>query len=373
MKYFVSYVYYETPSAIYNLEYFIKVGVKDLPDRLFFIVINGHTCSADIDNIISKYNNVHIIRRDNIGFCFGGHAVAIEHADKLYGLNNFDRFIFMNSGVIGPFLPSYCKEDDWPLLLTNKINEKVKLISTCITCKHTSITCETFCFALETNSVFVQNDDFSGCVATEDQLYKYILDAGYSIDCLLKRYEGIDWSDSINWNMQVNNFVSRANAYDGISIHPFETIFFKWYWKSPQLVSFDYVDKYRDWKLNPQSIDVEVYENGMWFKNKYDTHYWPVKSTDSIFGIYCKNNFVYDNMIASNNYFNVTNIIKDKIYDSILIIDDTLNNLFGDPCLHVPKALYLKIGDRNIMICEDNFNKEHQIVIDNIPNSNNIL
>lgn len=55
--------------------------------------------------------------------------------------------------------------------------------------------------------------------------------AGYNIATLLSRYaRGIDWSDPQHWACNDNVHPSRAGLYDGISMHPYETVFVKASW-----------------------------------------------------------------------------------------------------------------------------------------------
>jgi hypothetical protein len=55
--------------------------------------------------------------------------------------------------------------------------------------------------------------------------------AGYNIATLLSRYaRGTDWSDPQHWACNDNVHPSRAGLYDGISVHPYETVFVKSSW-----------------------------------------------------------------------------------------------------------------------------------------------
>lgn len=55
--------------------------------------------------------------------------------------------------------------------------------------------------------------------------------AGYNIATLLSRYaRGLDWTDPQHWSCNDNVHPSRAGLYDGISMHPYETVFVKSSW-----------------------------------------------------------------------------------------------------------------------------------------------
>src|SRR3990172_4809489 len=125
MKNLVSYAYYETEQSKYNLEFFIRVGVFEDDNTLFVIVINGEDCSVELPNYCV------IIKRPNVGYDFGAHSAALDH---VHNRNlSFDYYIFINCSVIGPFLPTYYK-GKWPEIFTSRINNKVKLVGTTISC-----------------------------------------------------------------------------------------------------------------------------------------------------------------------------------------------------------------------------------------------
>ena len=112
-------------SSDYNLSYFVKKELSYKENIDYVIVINGHVNNPAI--IFPELTNLKIIRRDNIGFDFGGHAAALEVIPE------YDYYFFMNSGVIGPIVPHYYTEH-WSSIFIRKINDKVKLVGTTIVC-----------------------------------------------------------------------------------------------------------------------------------------------------------------------------------------------------------------------------------------------
>jgi len=109
-------------------------------DRVKYFIENCIFYDKNIDFIVisnDKNNNfkvpcyVKTLFRDNIGFDFGGWSDALL-TNNLY--ENYDNFIFINSSVIGPFLPSYYK-DKWTDIYINGLQNNVKLFgSTINTC-----------------------------------------------------------------------------------------------------------------------------------------------------------------------------------------------------------------------------------------------
>ena len=271
MEVIISYAYYETKQSMYNFDFFCQVGIVDDPKLLYIIVINGYTCSVEIPN----FKNIIVIKRDNIGFDFGAHGVSITHLlDQYETIENIpcNNFMFINCSVIGPFLPSYYPTNiHWTNIFTSRLSESIKLVGTSLVNiqfvknklfnNFAGPNIEGFCFCLDKvglllvynkGTVFVNHQNKQLCIHDgEFGLSNVITDNGYNIDCLLYKYENVDWTDKQNWIIYNNDhkFPSRKDKYDGISIHPFEVVFHKWYWFNDDIVNYDYVKKYKQWKL----------------------------------------------------------------------------------------------------------------------------
>jgi len=268
MKTAVCYAYFETPQARANLEFFARAGMVPEASTTFVTVINGGLCSVPLP----AHECSIVVPRENRGFDFGAHHHALQHLAQRHGCGvdalPYEHYIFLNSSVAGPFLPPcYPREWHWSRALTSRLNERVKLVGPSIVCLPPSDSgghgprVEGYCFATDragldvlwrAGTVFMDHPTkFSAIVEGEYGMSRAILGAGYSLDCLLYRYQGIDWSDPANWNQNGHLHPSRAGTYDGISLHPFEVVFHKWYWSHhpDQLVAYDYFAKYRQWKL----------------------------------------------------------------------------------------------------------------------------
>jgi len=109
---------------IYNdrVKHFIENCIFN-DENVDFIII-----SNDKNNKFYVPDYVKTLFRDNIGYDFGGWSDALLK-DNLY--NNYDNFIFVNSSVIGPFLPSYYK-DKWTDIYINGLQNNVKLFGSTI-------------------------------------------------------------------------------------------------------------------------------------------------------------------------------------------------------------------------------------------------
>ncbi len=289
-KILISYVYCKTPIADYNLDYFNKYGVIESSNIDYVFVINGYDCSIDIKN----YPNVQIIKRENKGYDFGGHTQTL----LAKGMPKYDYYFFLNSSVIGPIFDEEKENlgDHWTLYFINKINEKVKLVGTSIGClkrkkelKGPFVEGFFFCTDYEgLNLIKKDKKVFKVYKNKKDVIHKceystskkILKENNYTIDCMLKRYENIDWRNEQNWEMNDCRHPTRYKSFYGDSVNPYEVIFHKWCWS---------------WDTNNKLVNFDIIQNHV---NK-------------------KNGFNYDisNIINYLNYFNlkVNKIIKKNI------------------------------------------------------------
>ena len=125
-KVLVLYVFHK-----YNLRvnHFIKHCIF-YDKNIDFIIISNNKKSKFNKFKAPKY--VKKLYRDNIGFDFGGWSEALL-VNNLY--KNYENFIFVNSSVMGPFLPPNYK-GYWTDIYINGLKNNIKLFgSTINTCK----------------------------------------------------------------------------------------------------------------------------------------------------------------------------------------------------------------------------------------------
>lgn len=112
---------------IYNdrVKHFIKHCIFKDANIDFVVIVNDRTFNAfDVPDYVK------IFHRDNIGYDFGGWSDALLTRD-LY--KKYDKFIFVNSSTIGPFIPSYYKVK-WTDIYLNGLQNNVKLFGSTINC-----------------------------------------------------------------------------------------------------------------------------------------------------------------------------------------------------------------------------------------------
>ena len=171
----------------------------------------------------------------------------------------FDKYVFLNAGVRGPFLPAYWpRSRSWTRVYLDKLSPSVKLVGNSVVCLPQSDPCvkgaqgitpnpdcygpkvEGYAWAtdnvglqvlLDTESVFQSHPDkVSAIINGEYGMNIAIFKAGYTIDSLLLAYQGMDWTNRSNWGCNDNEHPSRSGTYFGVTQHPLETVFVKVEW-----------------------------------------------------------------------------------------------------------------------------------------------
>lgn len=256
MKSVIIYTYFSSPSSDYNLYFFINKELSYNENIDYIIVINGYVYNEKIK--FPNLDNVTILKRENIGYDFGGHNYALEYIDKIS--KKYDYYFFMNSGVIGPIIPHYFTEIHWSNIFIKKINNIVKLVGTTIVClPHRDPggygpKVEGFFFMVDNiglellkkqQTIFCNHPTkYSAIVNGEYGLSNCILKNGYSIDCMIPKYKNIDWTNPINYTLNNNIHPSRKNSFYGYTINPYDVIFHKWYWHREEYVNFEIIKQY---------------------------------------------------------------------------------------------------------------------------------
>ena len=223
-----------------------KVAVGQVEDPVvdYVIAVNGEA-TIPLEGLPL---NVKVVRRGNL--CYDGGTAG----EVLAGLDirPYRFFIIMNSSVRGPFLPAYFARSHggglgpaasehaprgrgWTTALTDLLNDRVKLVGTTISCE---IRVHVQSMVLATDRVGLEALWKAGtldCARDRDEaIAKYelgasaaIMDKGYSVDCLMLRYQGVDWRapEAAACNEMRNPFVPHYN--DGIPINPLEVLFVK--------------------------------------------------------------------------------------------------------------------------------------------------
>lgn len=118
-KTLVLYVFHQYNNRV---KYFIQNAIFNSDDTDFIVICNDKKEDFDVPNYVK------ILKRDNIGYDFGGWSEALL-TDNLY--KNYDYFIFINSSVMGPYTVSYYT-GRWTDIFINGLKNNIKLFGSTI-------------------------------------------------------------------------------------------------------------------------------------------------------------------------------------------------------------------------------------------------
>lgn len=122
--YLVIYAYHETVDSKKNLDFFLRHAVFDLADIDYIIVSQTSLLTVEIP----KFSNVKLIKKDkNEGLDFGAWSVGLRGVE----IDKYEKFIFLNDTVRGPFFPLFVKDDlirNWYRIFCRKLDERIKLV-----------------------------------------------------------------------------------------------------------------------------------------------------------------------------------------------------------------------------------------------------
>ncbi|KAK6522733.1 hypothetical protein TWF281_002169 [Arthrobotrys megalospora] len=222
----ITYVYYETSNARKNALFFIRHGLHLEADFIF--IING---KSNIAEKIPVLPNIKVIHRDNTCFDLGAHAEILT-ANNNALINNYKRFIMLNASIRGPFMPTWSREC-WSEAYLAKVTDTNKLVGMTINCNIARGTLKVL------NSMIYATDriglelilpvishcfkNFTDAVQAENHAAQAILNKGYEVEALMTAASS--HAHYARWCQ--HGSVLRPNAYFGINLHPYETIFQK--------------------------------------------------------------------------------------------------------------------------------------------------
>ncbi len=196
MKVLVLYVYHQYQERV---QHFIDHAVFEDPDIDFLFICNDPTLIIDLPPYVRRMN------RENQGFDFGGWSSALM-TEELY--DKYDRFIFVNSSVMGPYLPSYWK-GKWTDVYLQGLQGNVKLFGSTINTirnPYQMSHVQSYIFAMDkpTLEYLIECKIFStthyattfldAVYHKEIQMSRKIIEKGWNIGSLLDYYQGVDFT-----------------------------------------------------------------------------------------------------------------------------------------------------------------------------------
>lgn len=292
-----------------NFAFFLRYGMGE-DDVTYRIVISQADGVLSFPKLPSLPENAQYLVGSECATVWGTIASVKDDLPIL----RHEYIVVLDASVRGPYLPSYMSIPQaeynvdhilhWTEAFTNKISDKIKLVGAWISCEGAPRNGNAAGY-WRTNpyvspSVFAM-DRFGWDLITSipeilvcyDNLWKNryysesgaslaILKAGKGLDCLLTRYQGVNWTSPENWNCNERVRPDMDLHYDGISVAPYETIFTRMSdsiaatrWTSAEMAR-----KYEEWMdTSMRSID----GNHKIQSNEWISQHWKLKAEKLVF------------------------------------------------------------------------------------------
>lgn len=227
-------VLYATHQFNASTKYFLEKGIFEDNDIHFYVIFNNSYQDLELPSY------VHYMKRNNFGYDFGGWSDALLTNDFY---KNYDKFVFLNSSVMGPFLPSYCKKSfKWPLAFTDPLSETLRLQGISINVIHDPLNphVQSFVFSMNKETLeylikknlFTQKEyplTYSDAIQREIKMSKLILEhpsGTWNIASILKDQENHDWHKPLLKGTYQED-PTWKNSYHDQNLHPYQSIFVK--------------------------------------------------------------------------------------------------------------------------------------------------
>lgn len=247
MKTLVVYYYNENNTAINNLAFFLKHGIINNDDYQYVFIMNKSKCSI---NIIET-ERIKVIKQSADNSDLVSYSLFFSQNPISY-FTEFQRFYFINSCCLGPFLP-ILTNSTW-IELFNKRLETCDLIAPIVefppdTKGYSLLGIEeqlnipflhAYMFGTNISSIKLLINIFSEFTNNSEESlihYERILSTKYilnnkKIACLLLAFKDINLNDKNLWNYKLWNRGEKtcyelSENYFGLDLNPLEIIFVK--------------------------------------------------------------------------------------------------------------------------------------------------
>lgn len=241
---FVSYAFDSAgPEAQQRLRFFLQHGLTkaaNLHIDYGLTTVGGcrvMECKTPQKFMTNRHINIVMQQTDIIesGY-FGPHSKMLQHI-AMDSSRAYDSYILLDSSAAGPLFPAYMPPAwHWASAFVDKLASRVGLVSTFITCslkdgpRVSPSALALSAFALRT----LRDHDHTADNSIRDSI---VSDRGHmltgamlrnkiGIDTLSLAYSGIDWLNSSMGGCRSNSNSLEENPYRGISVNPFETLFY---------------------------------------------------------------------------------------------------------------------------------------------------
>lgn len=295
-----------------NFAFFLRYGISEDGVAYRIIVTKGPGVK-DFPRLPTLPANAQYLRTEQCTGTWG----AIDAVMGLLSVPDYQYFVVVDSSVRGPFLPPYLasssslNEDEdvntplhWTEAFTNKIKDHVKLVGSTISCEgapvngnaaaewrgNPAVSAHAWATDATGWALLTSQHGVFRCHSNPwEQRYHAdvgaslaILKAGWTLDTLLTRYQGVDWTAASAWQCNQRVRPDYEHHYDGISVTPYETVFVpvsestaasKWSFTE----AADRYERWMDRLLRPADARPGVHTN------QWITNHWTAKSEKLVY------------------------------------------------------------------------------------------
>jgi len=196
MKTLILYAFHQYNERV---EYFINNAIFKDDAYDFIMICNDRVIQFSVPDYVT------VIKRANIGYDFGAWSEGLLVGDRYA---QYDAFIFVNSSIIGPYLPDDYTES-WPRRFLNGLQGNVKLFGSTINTigdpiHKSHVQSFAFCMGRETLEYLISKSIFSiktfaptFSIAIWDyevRMSREVLAHGWNIGSLMEQYDGVDFT-----------------------------------------------------------------------------------------------------------------------------------------------------------------------------------
>jgi hypothetical protein len=199
---------------IYNerVKYFINNCIF-YDENIDFVIISNNKTNREFMVDVPSY--VKILYRDNIGYDFGGWSEALL-SNNLY--QSYDKFIFVNSSVSGPFIPADYS-GKWTDMYINGLRNNIKLFGSTINTLRDPVNyshIQSYIFSMDKStleylikceifSITSYAETFYDAVTNKEILMsRKIIENGWNIGSLCTYYADVDFTFSCKSPQEYN-------------------------------------------------------------------------------------------------------------------------------------------------------------------------
>jgi hypothetical protein len=237
-----------------NFAFFLRYGIAENGPTYRIVVTQGPGV-LDFPRLPSLPANAAYLKTQQCTTTWG----AIDAVMLALPIVDHEHFVVLDASVRGPFLPPYMQGTSadqggaqhallhWTEAYTSRLTAHVKLVGAWVSCEGAPrwgnaaadwrgnpyvspsiwatdaagwkvLAAKPGVFRCHTDPWDTRYFSDAGASLT-------ILEAGWGLDSLLTRYQGVDWTRSENWQCNQRVRPEFELHYDGISITPYETVF----------------------------------------------------------------------------------------------------------------------------------------------------